>query len=168
MSQAITSADTSLKQVGAVFKKVAKLGGWDESHINLDLGGGKYDLMTEALSDVGVCNLVLDPYNRTAEHNLAVRNILRRTPATSVTISNVLNVIREPAARREVLREAFRLSRPGAKIYITVYPGNRSSKGRKTAKGWQANRPLKNYLKEVRKEFPGAELKGGMIVAERQ
>lgn len=167
MTQRYSSAATSLKQVPAIYKKVAKLGGWDISSRNLDLGGGKYDLLTEILRDSQVENVIIDPYNRTQIQNNAARLYLSHNKVDSCTISNVLNVIKEPAVREELLWDARFYLYSGGKLYITVYEGDRSSRGRRTSKGWQCNRPLKNYLREVRRVFPGAQVKGGMIVATR-
>ena len=47
--QQYTSAKTSIKQVPAGFKIVDKHFGWQPNTFNLDIGGGKYDLMTEKL-----------------------------------------------------------------------------------------------------------------------
>ena len=37
--------------------------------MNLDIGGGKYDSVTEMYSEHGAENVVYDPFNRSAEHN---------------------------------------------------------------------------------------------------
>ena len=55
------SAKTSIKQVPAGFKIVEKYFTWYQGTKNLDIGGGKYDLMTEELLKKGVTNLVFDP-----------------------------------------------------------------------------------------------------------
>ena len=76
MNQTITSASTSINsaKVPAVFKKVRS---WAPGQINVDLGGGRYDTATEyLLREYGAHNLVLDPYNRTEEHNSSVRWIV--------------------------------------------------------------------------------------------
>ena len=96
MQQEYTSAKTSLKQIPAGFKIVDKYFTWYQGTVNLDIGGGKYDLMTEALKEKGVTNLVYDPYNRSMKHNADVVNtVLRIKGVETVTIFNVLNVIRE-------------------------------------------------------------------------
>ena len=69
MKQEYTSARSSIKQVPAGFKIVDKYFGWKPNTLNLDIGGGKYDLMTEALLKKNVTNLVYDPYNRSEHHN---------------------------------------------------------------------------------------------------
>ena len=74
MLQEYTSAKSCIKQVPAGFKIVHKYFGWQENTVNLDIGGGKYDLMTNRLKELGVTNLVFDPYNRSITHNIKVVN----------------------------------------------------------------------------------------------
>ena len=58
--QKISSAKTSIKQVPALFKNPnAKFGA-----VNVDIGGGKFDLAADFLAQNGTRNLVFDPYNR--------------------------------------------------------------------------------------------------------
>ena len=173
MTQTITSADTSLKQVPAILRLIDSTAEdavrfWGKRRLVLDYGGGRYDLLTEELKRRGVVNLVLDPFNRSEDHNKLVRQILT-TPynqADMALCSNVLNVIKEPEARRELLREIKRLTNPLGIVFFTVYEGDKSSRGRKTSKGWQANRPTKNYLREIRKEFESVHTRGKLIVAQ--
>jgi len=158
MTQTITSAATSLKQVPAIFKLLndnleRPESFWAFTDDILDYGGGKYDLLTEKLAEIGVRNWVYDPFNRTKEHNTLVRQMLVARPADHAICSNVLNVIREKEARLEVLRDIAKLTSPLGSVFVTVYEGDRSSRGKKTTKGWQNNRPLKSYLPEFRKVF---------------
>ena len=156
--QVITSAATSVKQVPAIFRLMNKnlvhpALFWARNREVLDYGGGRFDLLTENLADIGVRNWVYDPFNRSDAHNALVRQMLTIQPADIAICANVLNVIKEPAVRREVLRDIKRLLNPEGTAWFTFYEGNRSSRGKKTTKGWQANRPTKNYIKELRKEF---------------
>lgn len=158
MKQTYTSAGTSLKQVPAVFKLITKAMDrpevfWAYTNNILDYGGGKYDLLTEKLAEMRIRNLILDPYNRSDDHNKLVRQLLEAAPADHAICSNVLNVIKEPAVRQEVLREIADLTSSSGYVFITVYEGDRSSRGRKTSKGWQANRPLRSYEREIKKVF---------------
>lgn len=126
---------------------------WAYTDTVLDYGGGKYDLLTEELAKMKVQNLVYDPFNRSEDHNNLVRQLLTTRPADHAICSNVLNVIKEPAVRMEVLRDIAALTDPHGNVFITVYEGNKSSRGKKTTKGWQANRPTKSYIREIRKVF---------------
>lgn len=73
VEQAISSAKTSLRQVPALFKdKNVQFG-----DVNIDIGGGKYDLATEFLAERGTQNLVFAPYNRGETTNRATLDFLR-------------------------------------------------------------------------------------------
>ncbi len=159
MAQTITSAKTSLNQLPAVLRLINKiardpLAFWCYADTMLDYGGGKYDQLTEALAKMKVRNLIYDPFNRSKEHNALVRQLVTTRPASHGICSNVLNVIREPAVRQKILRDMARWVEPGGNVFITVHEGDQSSKGERTIKGWQAYRPAKNYMREIRKVFP--------------
>ena len=158
--QGISSAATSVNTVPRLFKVLEKRQVWKASTvlhaqpINLDLGGGRFETTTAWLAERGVRNLVLDPYNRSEAHNRRVERAVRDAGgAPTITVANVLNVIREPAAREAVLGRAVKLLARGGTIYVAVYEGDRSGKGRETTKGWQENRPVASYLPEVRRWF---------------
>jgi len=163
MKQTITSAATSLNQVPAVLRLINKAvrdpsAFWVYTDAVLDYGGGKYDKLTTALAKMKVRNLIYDPFNRSKDHNALVLQLVKAKKASHGICSNVLNVIREPAVRQKVLRDLARWVEPGGNVFITVYEGDKSSKGKRTTKGWQANRPAKNYLREIRKVFPYSEV----------
>ena len=172
-TQAITSAETSLKQIPAILRLIDK--GcenpalfWGHRQIVLDYGGGRYDELTKALKKRGIVNLIYDPYNRSDDHNALIRGILT-TPfraADMALCSNVLNVVREPEARRAILRDIKRMTKADGIVFFTVYEGDKSSRGRRTSKGWQANRPTKNYVREIKREFESVQVKGKLIYAQ--
>jgi len=168
--QKYTSAKTDLRQVPAVFKLLMDslehperfLARTDEI---LDYGGGAGDKLTGRWADHGVRNLVLDPYNRTEAHNALVRQLLTVKPADHAICSNVLNVIKEPAVRMEVLREIAALTSPEGVVFFTVYEGNRTSRGKRSKVDcWQNNRPLKSYCKEIKKVFKTGDLVSGKLL----
>jgi len=164
--QKITSAGTSVKQLPAILGRVKRhcpeaLEGVREI---LDYGGGKYDLLSKALAYMNIVGIVYDPFNRSAEHNDCVVSGFEHQPAPVAFCSNVLNVIREPGARVDALEKIDDLLAPGGKAFFTVYEGDRSSHGKKTSKGWQAHKPTKSYLREIRKVFLKAEIVGGKLI----
>lgn len=161
--QEISSAATSINstKAPAVFGKLE--GQLDAGTTNLDIGGGKFDTGTKALAAMGVKNLVFDPYNRTEAENGEVLRQIAENPVDSVTVSNVLNVIKEPGARLDVVRQMKLALKPGGTGYITVYEGNRSGEGKETRNGYQRNRKLADYLAEVKEVFPSAELGRGKL-----
>lgn len=154
MSQLITSAKTSLRQVPALVKIGDGRGFWRPGTRNLDLGGGAYDLTTEALAFRGVYSRVADPYNRTEAHNRTVGEwVMRSGGVDTVTCCNVLNVIDDDEAIGNIIDGAFTaLNRTGV-AYFTVYEGTGSGVGSATSKGWQNNRPLKAYFKQIEARF---------------
>ena len=160
VKQEYTSERTSVNQLPAVFNRVE----WQPETVNLDYGGGRFDQATEFLSGKGVVNLVFDPYNRAAEHNKDIMHKLRKRKAVTATIANVLNVIKEPEIRKQVMRKVRSLVKPGGYVYIMCYRGEGSCPG-PTCNGWQENRPIKTYLEEVQQVFSEAAVKGQMIVA---
>lgn len=166
MAQSFSSAATSIKQVPALIRKLgAKLG-----PLNVDLGGGRYDLAVEYLAGLNVKSEVFDPYNRTAAHNAAVQRwVVGANGADTVTCCNVLNVITEADARHLVIVAAKRfLARDGV-AYFSVHEGSKRDRelgSRSTGKDkWQNFWPTKDYLGEVRRVFPKATLQGKIIRA---
>lgn len=164
INQEFTSENTSINstKLPAVFKMVS----FEPGTINLDMGGGKFDNVAEYLSEYDVTNLVYDPYNRTKEHNREVVKTIRQVGgADTATCSNVLNVIKEPEARRNVLVNMSKLVKPGGEIYITVYEGSGKGNEGPTKSGYQLNRKTADYLEEIKDIFPDAARKGKLIVA---
>ena len=157
--QKYTSANTDLKQIPAVYKIMRK-------HLSnpawyfatnrecLDYGGGAGNKLTDAFAQIGVRNFVLDPFNRSEDHNALVRRLLTLQPASFAFCANVLNVIKEPELRMKALYEIAALTSREGKVYISVHEGNKTSRGKRTrSDSWQANRPLKSYVREIKKVF---------------
>lgn len=167
--QQYTSEATSRSVVPAIYRRLYGKNDTQDlffrpGSINLDLGGGRYDHFTEKLAEHGVENLVLDPYNRSLDHNRQVIQRLEQVRgADTVTLSNVLNVIKEHEVRCFVLRQASLYLRPGGWVFVNVYDGDRTSVASQTRDGWQENRPLRTYLPEVRVVFPDSLLQAGLI-----
>jgi 2-polyprenyl-3-methyl-5-hydroxy-6-metoxy-1,4-benzoquinol methylase len=169
--QRYPSNGTSIKQVPAILRLIDKQAEfpelfWARNRRVLDYGGGKYDELTNLLAERGVTSMVYDPFNRSEDHNKLVWKTFLHRRADIALCSNVLNVIKEPEVRREVLRDIKRMTKPSGMVFFTVYEGDKSSRGRKTTKGWQANRPTRNYLREIRKEFASVQIKGKLIYAQ--
>lgn len=162
VSQEITSAKTSIKQVAGLFKdKNAKFG-----KTNIDVGGGRFNLVTDYLAERGTKNMVFDPYNRGMDENAATLRYLQNGGRTdTATCANVLNVIREPDARANVILEVAKCIRDGGTAYFTVYEGDGSGEGRQTSSGWQNNRKTADYVSEIGRYFDDAQRKGKLIIA---
>lgn len=162
VSQEITSAKTSIKQVAGLFKdKNAKFG-----KTNIDVGGGRFNLVTDYLAEHGTKNMVFDPYNRGVDENTATLRYLQNGGrADTATCANVLNVIREPDARANVILEVAKCIRDGGTAYFTVYEGEGSGEGRQTSSGWQNNRKTADYVSEIGRYFDDVQRKGKLIIA---
>jgi len=163
MAQEYGSAGTSLHQVAATFRSPH----FDtpSASINVDLGGGKYDLGTEYLRDKDITNLVIDPYNRSPEFNDANEEIARNNKVSSVTVNNVLNVIREPEEREKVIRKAKSFLTHGGKAFFLIhYKSGKEAK--ETKKGdWQNHMHPKEYVPEINNYFDDVIVKGNLIIA---
>lgn len=134
--------------------------------VGVDFGGGKFNNAIDYLRDQDVTLCVYDPYNRSAEHNREVLRTLRANGGADFAInSNVLNVIKEPEARKGVLENIKKITKSGAPIYITVYEGRGDAKEGVTKSGYQLNRKTADYLEEIQEVFPDAKRKGKLIVA---
>jgi len=164
VKQSISSADTSINQVPGLFK--SKYFDTTEGSRNLDIGGGRYDKGTEYLAaEKGVDSYVVDPFWRTPEHNKAVLDDFAANPADTVTVANVLNVIKEPEVRLEAIQQAYDYLKPGGKAYFDIYEGDKSGVGKKTTKGWQNNMKAAEFEDEILSVFPDAQRKGSMFIA---
>lgn len=163
--QQITSGTTSRNQVAGGFKKMPL----EEGTKNIDIGGGKWDKGTEFAAARGVDSQVWDPFARSEDHNARVVASHGNGQSDTATIFNVLNVIQDATNRQKVLRQAADALKDDGKVYIQVYEGKPANRGvpQATRDGWQENRPLAEYLEEVREVFPDAHVERGMIVGTR-
>ena len=156
------SAATSIRQVPALLRALADTRLLAPGSTNVDIGGGRFDDATDLLAAVGVRSYVVDPGNRSPEHNAKVLARVDDGRADSVTIANVLNVIPDASVRRSVLELAYNVVGRDGLVYVDCYagtgPGAGKGHGRATSKGWQEFRSLASYLPEVREVFPHAHL----------
>ena len=165
--QSISSAATSLRQVPAMFKR----GLLQPGTVNVDIGGGKYDDGTNYLKNIGVENLVFDPYNREQSFNDSVVRRLSEKTVDSATVNNVLNVIQEKDARLAVIRQAAKAINQDGKAYFQIHEGDRTGRSRVTkvkdgvAQSWQNHQPTQWYMDEVATSFGEVTRKGNLIIA---
>ena len=164
--QEYTSANTSINstKLPAIFSMVR----FEPETINLDYGGGKFDNATAALEGKGVTNLVYDPYNRSSGHNKDVIDTIRKNGgADTATCSNVLNVIKEPAARTLVIKNIYKLLKPNGVAYFTVYEGTGKGDEGPTKAGYQLNKKTADYVEEISSVFPSVSRRGKLIIASK-
>jgi hypothetical protein len=162
--QQYTSAATSINKnkVPKLFTVVDKHIGWFRGQINVDIGGGKYDTATQYLWQREVKNYIWDKYNRSWEHNSEIERKVHTGYAHTVTLSNVLNVIKERHVRMGLVLMAWHWVKPGGSIYISVYNSKKEGESKKDC--WQNAMTLKDYLKEVQEVCPQAITKHGIII----
>ena len=162
VSQAISSAKTSIMQIPALFKhKAVKFG-----DVNIDIGGGRFDLATNYLASIGTTNLVFDPFNRPETTNASTLDYLRSGKrADTATCANVLNVIAEEEARKNVILEVAKAIKPDGVAYFMVYEGNGTGIGKETSAGYQNNRKTADYIQEISQWFDSVQRSGKLITA---
>lgn len=160
IAQAISSADTSLNQIPAVFKKIP----WEAGTVNIDIGGGRFDKATDFVKEKGVENIVFDPFNRDYKHNSKAFERVKQGGDT-VTVANVLNVIAEKDARDNVILQAARALKANGAAYFAIYEGSGDGVGKATTKGWQNNMKTAGYISEVKKHFAEVHKAGNVIIA---
>ncbi len=166
-TQEYTSANTSINsaKLPAIFSIV----NFKPETINLDYGGGKFDNATAALEGKGVTNLIYDPYNRSSGHNKDVIDTVRKNGgADTVTCSNVLNVIKEPEARKAVIKNIYSLLKNSGTAYFTVYEGTGKGNEGPTKSGYQLNKKTSDYVEEISAVFPSVSRHGKLIIASKR
>jgi hypothetical protein len=159
--QTLTSANTSINK-----NRVPSIYNMHDAHeamknkLVIDIGGGKYNnAISHAKERFNADVSIYDKFNRSDEHNAEV---LDRSYDVAV-ISNVLNVIDSSTERRNVIALALFKAKT---VLITVYEGNKSGIGKQTGVDqWQENRATKDYVKEIKDNFPllNVSIKGKLI-----
>lgn len=160
--QKYTSAATSINstKLPAVYTSKAFLEEIGKAASVSDFGAGKFDNAEKYVFDTfGKVVYCYDKYNRTEAENA---DTLSRFSDLGI-ISNVLNVIDNAEARKNLLKLA---REHAATVLITVYEGDGSGKGRPTKEDcWQENRKLASYIPEVLAVFQTVERKGAVLIA---
>lgn len=157
--QTITSEKTSGNRLARGFKLIT----WGSQTYNFDLGGGKYNKGTEYLANLGVTNMVYDPFNRTERENELALALAGQY--ASVTCFNVLNVIREDEEKLKVIALAYRMLMRNSLAFFQVWEGDKTEIGKRTTKGWQENKLSRSYMGLIREHFPRVFIYGKLIVA---
>lgn len=147
------AAYTSIKQIPAGFKTF-QLGS-----LNLDWGGGKYNLSTKYLKEQGTDNLIYDEFNQDLAEQCKNWRIACVNKVSSVTVFNVLNVIQKKAERATLLKRInnycnhqYDYFGEYPVVIFQIYEGNRS--GVPSKKTVQNNMKTSEYLPEIATAFP--------------
>lgn len=165
--QKISSAGTSINSTkpAEAFTKLLKKDAFKKGSKNLDIGGGKFDNVNDLLTEkAGATNVVYDPFNRSKAHNAKVVKKMAGGKSDTVTVNNTLNVIEDTPNQIRVLEQAKDAVKKDGKVYISVYEGDRTGKGRPTSKGWQRHQKVEDYLETVKQVFPNARIENKLIV----
>jgi hypothetical protein len=84
--------------------------------------------------------------------------------AQVVTLNAQIEELERRLAEGEKERAALRVElaassvRRGGRVWVAVHDGDRSGRGGATSRGWQNNRPVSDYLDEVKRVLPSARL----------
>lgn len=162
VAQEIASKQTSVNACASTFNRID----FPAGSLNLDYGGGRFDTGTRALAAKGVENVVYDPFNRSAAHNLGARlRIARAGGADSATINNVLNVIAEREALLDAVAQAANGVKEGGVAYFLIHEGDGRGVGRATTKGWQRNERAEAYREAICSSFGDVRREGRVFIA---
>ena len=160
VKQEISSAKTARPgQIPRGFKLIK----WRPGTVNFDIGGGRDNEGTEYLKGQGVDSFVYDLYNRDPAHNRkSVERIIEHKVDT-VTVMNVLNVIKEPEIRDNTILQAAKSLKKGGVAYFQIYEGSKDGVGKVTSAGWQNNMKTVDYVGEIQKRFNDVVRHGQII-----
>lgn len=170
LSEKLDNSDdnTDVPQVSGGLKAAVALGLATSGTINLDWGGGRYDIGSKYMESQGVTNLVYDPFKRSEEHNQSVLKTCKEMKgADSATICNVLNVIPEKSDRLKCVKDAMRHLKSRHFHLIQVYERDKTGILVKTSKGYQLNQPLAFYKKELEEAGYEVESRKGFLVVKK-
>lgn len=162
--QKISSANTSIN------RRLPRLYGQLPKDVRncqmLDYGCGKYpEYVRQWGEERGIAVTSYDKYNYPSD------DWFKPYGYDVITCSNVLNVVNSHKIRLNILKDCYECLRVYGKLYLTVYEGDRTGKGKVTKSDcWQENRKLSDYLDEVRFVFGtnNVSIKNNMIVARKE
>ena len=121
--------------------------------------------MAEAMNELEIENISYDPFWHSPADNR--KAIAAATPAgaDTVTVNNVLNVIKEQEARGQVIRQAAKALKPEGTALFLIYEGDKSGTGAETRDGYQVNAKAQTYVEDIREYFAEVRRSGAIIVA---
>jgi hypothetical protein len=164
MKQEITSRGTSLNQIPAGYVRGLKYGYLKNKAI-FDFGCGRYlNKVVNWANDFLNSEIVgYDPYNRTAEEN---RRALNNSSRCDVAVcNNVLNVLCDGVLESVIDSLVTIMTRADIPtVFITVYEGDKSGRGRKTKVDcYQRNMTKKAYVSLLSKFFSEVTVRYNVI-----
>jgi len=169
--QKVTSANTSISypsvsEKSPIIFSAFRNGKIDIGPLNADIGGGKYNQITDWLASKNIDNVVYDPFNRSLEHNIAAKGRLSGGQADTATISNVLNVIPEAKNRLNTIATAYDSIKPNGTAYFSMYTAPKEGINLKL-NSYQLGKKPSEYIPEIEKIFGkgNVTMKNGIITA---
>lgn len=168
--QEITSANTCLAQVPALFAK-----NWfqefleEGSGLLLDYGCGRTTRSGQIVEHYdGWRYHGYDPYNAPDAVNQRARTVLHGGRYFDiVTCCNVLNVLARVTDIHHVVAEVAEALEPGGVAVFQIYEGNRNGCGRITKNGYQRHEKAEDYLRYFEPYFLHTERVSNFIIARR-
>lgn len=166
--QKYSSAETSINKnkIPALYKIVEKY--ITENSIILDYGAGKYNTGVEYYKNKNITVLPYDKYNRSEESNAKTFDSIKKMNGVNVCLcANVLNVIAENDVIIDILEDIYNNLNVHGTLFLNVYEGDRSGKGKPTCKGYQRNAKINEYIPFLKMVFPLVERKGKLLIARK-
>ena len=174
-AQEFKSQKTSRKQVPRTIHILEIENLINMNTIVLDIGCGKFkDLISNHVSKMGGLYYGIDPHNETIRNNIDAINSCGGGQTDVVTISNVLNVIKEESIQLQIINQAYDALKIGGTLVVVVYEGVKNKLEREedqrtgvkapltpivTRDGFQHRKETTKYLTLVQKMFPNAAVK---------
>ena len=134
---------------------------------NADIGGGKYNTITDWLKTKGITNYIWDRFNRSERHNDKIKAKIENGQSDTATISNVLNVIQERKNRIAVIATAYDTLKDGGEAFFSMYKApTKGIRGGKT-KTYQVGENIDFYMNEIESVFGKGNVvrKNGIVIA---
>ena len=163
-TQEISSADTSIKTINGIYKKI--VGQYPKHTTIFDYGCGRYDENMRFATENDFVWFGVDPYNRSVEWNKANINEMKTwgDSPNIIMLNNVLNVVKERFAIEHIVRQVYNYAGENTDVYITIYEGDKSGIGRATSKGFQRNEKVSKYEDYICEWFNVIEKISGNIL----
>ena len=174
-AQEFKSQKTSRKQVPRTIHILEIENLINMNSIILDIGCGKFkDLMSNHVCKMGGVYYGIDPHNETTHNNINAIRSCSGGQTDVVTISNVLNVIKERSIQLQIIDQACDALKIGGTLVVVVYEGVKNKSEREedqrtgikapltpivTRDGFQHRKETAEYLTLVQKIFPNATTK---------
>lgn len=166
--QKYSSAETSINKnkVPALYKIVEKY--ISKNSTILDYGAGKYNTGIEYYKEKNITVLPYDKYNRSKESNLKTfERVAQMGGVNTCLCANVLNVIAENDVIIDILEDIYNNLNVHGTLFLSVYEGDRSGKGKLTCKGYQRNAKTQDYIAFLKMVFPLVERRGKLLIARK-